>query len=63
MPLDFARNPTTEPIVLAWMPAAAVYFQDPDGNLLEYLTMLPETPRPELGVVTWCRGKEVNEAK
>ena len=63
MPLDFARNPTTEPIVLAWMPAAAVYFQDPDGNLLEYLTMLPETPRPELGVVTWCRWKEVNEAK
>jgi len=52
-PLDFARNPTEEPVVLAWMPAGSVYFQDPDGNLLEYLSMLSEAPRPELGVVTW----------
>jgi lactoylglutathione lyase len=52
-PLDFTRNPTEEPAVLAWMPAATVYFQDPDGNLLEYLSMLSEAPRPELGVLTW----------
>ena len=52
-PLDFAGDPTDEPVVLAWMPAASVYFQDPDGNLLEYLAMLPQAPRPELGVVPW----------
>ena len=34
-PLDFSGRPTEEPVVLAWMPAAALYFQDPDGNLLE----------------------------
>ena len=37
----------------AWMPAAAVYFRDPDGHLLEYLTMLDEAPEPELGILTW----------
>jgi lactoylglutathione lyase len=61
--LDFARKPTTEPVVLAWMPAAALYFQDPDGNLLEYLTMLPERSRPELGVVPWSQWKEIGASK
>jgi len=54
-PLDFDGTPTTEPVVLAWMPAVAVYFRDPDGNLLEYIAMLPQAPRPELGVVPWHR--------
>lgn len=54
-PLDFSGNPTDEPVVLAWMPAASLYFHDPDGNLLEFLSMLSETPRPELGVVTWSQ--------
>lgn len=62
-PLDFARKPTTEPIVLAWMPAAAVYFQDPDGNLLEYLTMLPDEPQPELGVVKWSEWNEIGGSR
>jgi lactoylglutathione lyase len=52
---DFWGNPTEEPVVLAWMPAASVYFQDPDGNLLEFLSMLPDSPQPELGVVAWSR--------
>jgi lactoylglutathione lyase len=55
-PLSFFGKETSEPDVLAWMPAAAVYFKDPDGHLLEYLTMLDEEPRPENGIVpysTW----------
>jgi hypothetical protein len=35
------------------MPAAAVYFRDPDGHMLEYLAMLDEPARPGAGVVTW----------
>jgi hypothetical protein len=35
------------------MPAAAVYFRDPDGNLLEFIAMLPEQPRADLGVLPW----------
>ena len=53
MPLDFGGAPTEEPVVLAWMPAGSLYFRDPDGHMLEFLCMLPETARPELGVVTW----------
>jgi len=52
-PLDFDGRPTDQPVVLAWMPAAAVYFLDPDGNLLEYIAMLPHEPRPDYGVVPW----------
>jgi lactoylglutathione lyase len=52
-PLDFSGNPCEQPDVLTWMPAAAVYFRDPDGNLLEFLAMLPEPPAPALGVVDW----------
>lgn len=54
-PRDFAGGPTEEPVVLAWMPAAAVYFHDPDGHQLEFLSMLPDPPQPELGVLTWSR--------
>jgi lactoylglutathione lyase len=53
MPLDFDGHPTDEPVVIAWMPAASVFFRDPDGHLLEYIAMLPDDPRPELGVVPW----------
>lgn len=52
-PLDFDGRPTELPVVLAWMPAAAVYFRDPDGHLLEYIAMLPHEPRPDCGVVPW----------
>jgi lactoylglutathione lyase len=52
-PRSFFGVETDEPDVLAWMPAAAVYFEDPDGHLLEYLAMLDEEPRPDAGVVPW----------
>lgn len=57
VPLDFFGSPSDEPTVLAWMPAASVYFHDPDGNLLEFLTMLAEAPQPERGVVSWSQWK------
>jgi lactoylglutathione lyase len=53
-PRDFDGNPTDKPIVLAWMPAAAVYFKDPDENLLEFICMLGDAPRPDLGVICWA---------
>lgn len=52
-PLDFDGHPTDEPVVLAWMPAASIYFHDPDGHLLEYIAMLAEDSRPDRGVVRW----------
>lgn len=52
-PLSFDVEETDEPSVIGWMPAAAVYFRDPDGHLLEYLAMLDTPPDPRRGVVTW----------
>ena len=57
IPLDFAGEPTDEPVVFAWMPSASLFFHDPDGNLLEFLSMLPDAPQGDLGVVTWSRWK------
>src|SRR3954471_24173298 len=52
-PLSFFGEPADEPSVIGWMPAAAVYFRDPDGHQLEYLAMLGGRPRPDLGIRTW----------
>ena len=54
-PLSFFATETTEPSVIGWMPAAAVYFRDPDGHLLEYLAMLDSAPDPEAGVLAWSQ--------
>ena len=61
VPMDFDGRSTSEPVVLAWMPAAALYFRDPDNNLLEFLSMLPEPPQPDLGVVSWNQWKQQHE--
>ncbi|MCI0334425.1 MAG: VOC family protein [Planctomycetes bacterium] len=41
------------PQVFGWMPAVAIYFNDPDGHLLEFISMLPDKPRPEIGLMPW----------
>jgi lactoylglutathione lyase len=48
--LSFFGEPTDEPSVIGWMPAAAIYFCDPDGHQLEYLAMLGDAPRPQAGI-------------
>jgi lactoylglutathione lyase len=40
----FGKEPT-EPIVHTWVPAASVYFVDPDDNSLEFITVLPDDPQ------------------
>lgn len=54
-PLSFHATETAEPSVIGWMPAAAVYFRDPDGHLLEYLAMLDAPPRPDRGILPWSQ--------
>lgn len=47
---------SSEPSVIGWMPSAQVYFPDPDGHSLEFITVLDETPDPDFhGTWTeWC---------
>lgn len=54
---NFLRQPGNQPMVFARMPAIAVYFNEPDGHILEFIAMLPGKPSPGLGVITyeeWC---------
>ena len=57
-PLGFYGESAEEPVVIGWMPAASLYFRDPDGHLLEYVAMLDDAARPGIGVVpysVWIR--------
>jgi len=63
VPLDIDAKPVDEPVILAWMPAAAIYFHDLDGNLLEFLAMLPEQPRPDLGVLPWSSWTQITSSE
>jgi catechol 2,3-dioxygenase-like lactoylglutathione lyase family enzyme len=56
-----AGEPINEPIVFAWMPAASVFFEDPDGNSLEYIAMLPDPPALELGLVSWSEWQRLRQ--
>jgi lactoylglutathione lyase len=52
-PYNFLRDGKDEPMVFAWMPALAIYFNDPDGNQLEFISILEGEGRPELGVLSY----------
>lgn len=48
---DFFGDPTDDPSVHAWMPAAGIFFRDPDGNSLELVAVLQGEGRRDVGVV------------
>jgi len=50
---DFLQQRTTVPTVFGFIPAASLYFDDPDGHVLELLARLDGAPRPDLGVISW----------
>ncbi len=61
-PLSFFGEPSDEPSVIGWMPAAAIYFRDPDGHMLEYLAMLEGPALPALGIVPWSQRGRLDAA-
>lgn len=58
----FNNAPIDEPIVLSWMPATSVYFDDPDGHSLEFIAMMADAPRPDLGVMSLSEWRAMNHA-
>jgi lactoylglutathione lyase len=42
--LGFGGNRTDEPTVIGWMPSAQIYFRDPDGHMLEFISILSDPP-------------------
>jgi catechol-2,3-dioxygenase len=51
-PYNFLKDKNEKPMVFAWMPAIAIYFDDPDGNVLEFIAVLEGMAKPELGVIS-----------
>lgn len=52
-PYNFLKSGNNEPMVFAWMPALAIYFNDPDGHALEFIAMLDGEAKPALGVIPY----------
>jgi lactoylglutathione lyase len=52
-PSNFLDDGTERPMVFGWMPALAIYFDDPDGHSLEFIAMLPDEPHPDVDVLSW----------
>ncbi len=50
---NFLKEASERPMVFAWMPAVAIYFDDPDGHSLEFIAKLDGRPRPDKGVVSY----------
>ncbi len=44
-PFGRRREPINEPTVFAWMPAASAFLDDPDGSLLEHISLHADPPR------------------
>jgi len=49
--LGFDGRKTHEPTVIGWMPSAQIYFRDLDGHMLEFITILPGPPDPNVNVL------------
>ncbi|MFD2285342.1 VOC family protein [Pedobacter petrophilus] len=52
-PYNFLKSDDLAPMVFTWMPALAIYFDDPDGNALEFIAILEGEAKPELGVISY----------
>jgi catechol 2,3-dioxygenase-like lactoylglutathione lyase family enzyme len=60
---NFLKDNTERPMVFAWMPAIAIYFNDPDGNSLEFIGILDGKSRPEKGVISYEEWLELGNNK
>jgi len=43
---NFLNDGAEQPMVFTWMPALAIYFNDPDGHALEFIAILEGKTRP-----------------
>lgn len=59
-PYNFLKDGTERPMVFAWMPAIAIYFNDPDGHILEFIAVLEGEGKPEYGIISYEKWLQVN---
>lgn len=58
---NFLKDGTTRPMVFCWMPAVAIYFDDPDGNVLEFISILEGSAKAESGVVSYDEWLQISK--
>ena len=58
---NFLKDGTKRPMVFAWMPAISIYFDDPDGHSLEFIGILEGKSKPENGIISYEKWKELEE--
>lgn len=61
-PYNFLKDDNEIPMVFCWMPAIAIYFDDPDGNVLEFIAVLDGKARPEMGVVSYDEWLKISDS-
>jgi catechol-2,3-dioxygenase len=61
-PYNFLRDGTENLMVFAWMPAIAIYFDDPDGHVLEFIAILQGEAKPEYGVISYEQWLQINSS-
>jgi len=54
----FGGGKSEEPSVIGWMPSAQIYFRDPDGHTLEFISILQEEPHPDF-IGTYSQWKDL----
>lgn len=62
-PYNFLNDGTDRPMVFSWMPAIAIYFNDPDGHYLEFISIIDGKARPELGVISYEEWTKITNGK
>ncbi|MBK6331717.1 MAG: VOC family protein [Bacteroidetes bacterium] len=60
-PYNFLNDNNEIPMVFSWMPALSIYFDDPDGHCLEFISVLEGQPKTELGIITYEEWKKETE--
>ena len=58
---NFLNDGTDRPMVFAWMPAIAIYFDDPDGHSLEFIGILEGKGKAENGIISYERWLELEK--
>ena len=61
-PYNFLKDGEARPMVFAWMPALAIYFNDPDNNVLELIAVLDGPGSPEWGVISYEEWEKKSQA-
>jgi catechol 2,3-dioxygenase-like lactoylglutathione lyase family enzyme len=60
-PFNFLNDGSDKPMVFSWVPAIAIYFDDPDGHHLEFIAVLDGKGKPEHGIITYEKWLELKK--